>query len=664
MRFPSWLSLPPKLPGLFLVATLVPVAALVWLGWHLLEQDRALENQRILERLEVGTDLIAAAIDRRIAEMQDRLSTPATALLSADLPADALTVRLGAHSLDAYPPGRLLFSPQVTPVPQAPEDAFAEGELQEFRNRDYAGAAAVFRRLARSGDPLVRAGALVRLARNLRRAGRFEEALAVYEELSGFGAVPAGEDPSELVGRHARCALLYQLGKQEDFLSSARQLHHDLLAGRWCLTGASYRFYTAEVEKWLGDRAVRPSDLEERMALAGAVDSLWQDRSVILGGTERQRGVRSVWIRDRLFLMVWSRSPGGLTALVAGPHYLASEWNDIWAGRRIGLSLIDGEGHSSIVQAPADGKPQVVRPAADTGLPWTLRVINIGAGSADAAQSAARRRILIAGLTLMALAILACGYFTARAAAREMDVARLQSDFVSAVSHEFRTPLTSMRHLTELLEGGIVSSEERKQKIYCVLARETRRLHRLVESLLNFGRMEAGKFQYQSEELDAAALVREVTAEFQSEGDGSSCSMDLALPEDQALTIHGDREALGRALWNLLDNSVKYSPEGCTVHVELAREGNCAAIRVKDRGMGIPAAEQKEIFKKFVRGSSSRSSSAKGAGIGLAMVQHIVQAHKGTVSVESRSGQGSTFTILLPAECTAADPPKAGEGKP
>ena len=120
MRFPSWLSLPPKLPGLFLVATLVPVAALVWLGWHLLEQDRALENQRILERLEVGTDLIAAAIDRRIAEMQDRLSTPATALLSADLPADALTVRLGAHSLDAYPPGRLLFSPQVTPVPQAP----------------------------------------------------------------------------------------------------------------------------------------------------------------------------------------------------------------------------------------------------------------------------------------------------------------------------------------------------------------------------------------------------------------------------------------------------------------------------------------------------------------------------------------------------------------
>src|SRR5512136_3056534 len=186
-----------------------------------------------------------------------------------------------------------------------------------------------------------------------------------------------------------------------------------------------------------------------------------------------------------------------------------------------------------------------------------------------------------------------------------MNVARLQSDFVSAVSHEFRTPLTSMRHLTELLEGGIVSSEDRKQKFYGVLAHETRRLHRLVESLLNFGRMEAGKLEYQFEELDAAALVRKVAAEFQGESGAGSHSIELTLPEDQALMICGDREALSRALWNLLDNAVKYSPAGSTVRIELAREGNCAVIRVIDRGMGIPAAEQKEIFKKFVRGSAS-----------------------------------------------------------
>ncbi len=653
------MSLPRKLPGLFLVATMVPVSALVWLGWRLLEQDRALENQRILERLEDAADLVSAAIGRRLAEMQDRLSDSAMASSIVDLPRDALIVRLGPRTLDAYPSGRLLFSPQIGSASQAPDAAFAEGELREFRNRDYAGAAAVFRRLARSADPLVRAGALVRLARNLRKAGRLEEALPVYEELSGLGEVPSGDDPSELVGRHARCGLLYQLGKQEDFLGLAQQLYQDLQASRWRLTGASHRFYTAEVEKWLGDRAVPPSDLEERVALAGAVDSLWQGRSEILGGTERQRGVRGVWIRNRLFLMIWDRSPEGLTALVAGPHYLASEWNDIWAGRRIGLNLIDNEGHSLMVQSPADGKPQVVRPAADAGLPWTLRVTSAGADEPEV-----RRRILIAGLAVMVIVILACGYFTACAAARELAVARLQSDFVSAVSHEFRTPLTSMRHLTELLERGTVSTEERRQKFYGVLAHETRRLHRLVESLLNFGRMEAGKFQYQLEELDATNLAREVTAEFQSESDSRSGSIELAIPEVETLKIRGDREALGRALWNLLDNAIKYSPSGGTVQVELAREGNSVALRVKDRGLGIPAAEQKEIFKKFVRGSSSNASSVKGAGIGLAMVQHVVHAHKGTVRVESRPGEGSTFTILLPAESLAPVPPKAVEELP
>jgi signal transduction histidine kinase len=662
MRFPIWMSLSRKLPGLFLVATLVPVIALVWLGWRLLEQDRALENQRVLERLEDAADLIAAAIDRRLAGMQDRLAKPATAFPSSDPPGDALIVRLGPGGLNAYPAGRLLFLPQIAAATQAPENVFEKGELSEFRNRDYATAAAVFRSLARSGDPLVRPGALVRLARNLRKAGRTEEALAVYAELAALGSIPLGDDPSELVGRHARCALLYQLGKQENLLDSSLQLYSDLQTGRWRLTRASYQYYTSEVEKWLGKRADRPSDTEERIALAGAVDNFWKSRSEFLSDTSPPRGSRSIRADDHSFLLVWNRSVEGIAALFAGPRYLASEWKDIWEGRRVRLSLIDGEGHSLMAQPPANGKPQVVRPATDTGLPWTLRMSST-AGT-DAAQSAARRRILIAVLAVMALAVLACGYFTARAAVREMDVARLQSDFVSAVSHEFRTPLTSMRHLTELLEGGVVSSEDRKQKFYGVLAHETRRLHRLVESLLNFGRMEAGKLEYQFEELDAATLVREVAAEFQSESGGRSCSIEIALPEDQALMIRGDREALSRSLWNLLDNAVKYSPAGCMVRVELAREGNCATIRVRDRGMGIPAAEQKEIFKKFVRGSASRDSSAKGAGIGLAMVQHTVRAHKGTVSVESRPGEGSAFTILLPAESPAADQPKAGEGKP
>ena len=231
MRLPTWMSLPRKLPGLFLVATLVPVSVLVWLGWRLLEQDRALENQRTLERLEDTADLMVAAIDRRIAGIQDRLAEPDASYSTSDLPGDSLAVILGPDSLDAFPRGRLLFCPQVAPLPNVLDEVFEKGELRELRNRDYAGAAEIFRSLARSRDPLVRAGALVRLARNLRKAGRNEEALSVYDELAALGSVPSGDDPSELVGRHARCALLYRLGRQEDLLDPALQLYQDLQAG-------------------------------------------------------------------------------------------------------------------------------------------------------------------------------------------------------------------------------------------------------------------------------------------------------------------------------------------------------------------------------------------------------------------------------------------------
>jgi signal transduction histidine kinase len=243
--------------------------------------------------------------------------------------------------------------------------------------------------------------------------------------------------------------------------------------------------------------------------------------------------------------------------------------------------------------------------------------------------------------------VLVGSYFTARAAARELAVARLQSDFVSAVSHEFRTPLTSMRHLTELLEGGIVSEEERRRQYYSALGRESARLHRLVESLLSFGRMEAGGLEYSFEPVNPAELAEDVVVDFQRELSDSGCRIELRQAE-ACPTILADREALGRALWNLLDNAVKYSPACPTVWVDVAAEGRRVAIRVRDQGLGIPAEEQKQIFRKFVRGAAAKAANVKGTGIGLALVQHIVRAHGGEVLLESAPGKGSTFTILLP----------------
>src|SRR5262249_31968605 len=154
-----------------------------------------------------------------------------------------------------------------------------------------------------------------------------------------------------------------------------------------------------------------------------------------------------------------------------------------------------------------------------------------------------QQRFLLLGLTVMVLFLLLGTYFIARAIRREAEVLRMQSDFVSAVSHEFRSPLTSMRQLSEILALGRVPSEERRQLYYDTLVRETTRLQRVVEALLNFGRMEAGVRKYRFEELDAAALVQHVVAEFEQQTAATGRHIEVTGVELE-LRIDADPEAI------------------------------------------------------------------------------------------------------------------------
>ena len=175
--------------------------------------------------------------------------------------------------------------------------------------------------------------------------------------------------------------------------------------------------------------------------------------------------------------------------------------------------------------------------------------------------------------------------------------------------------------------------------------RETERLRQLVEGLLDFGRLEGGG-AFRFERLDAASLVRDTVAECQEGVRADGYSIELS-PMPDAVFVRADHEALVRALWNLLDNAVKYSPDTRVVWVDLqARDERCL-ITVRDQGLGIPAAEQPHIFARFVRGAESKARRIRGTGIGLAMVRQIARAHGGDVRLESEPGRGSRFTIEL-----------------
>lgn len=641
MGLALWLRPPGRTLAVFLCLMLVLGGALGWLGWRFLKQDRALEKQRMQERLELAADGMTAALEQSLGDLESYLNFVSSP--GAKEPPDGVVVlQMTKRTISAFPPGGLLFYPVIPDSEEPPDATFASGETQEFRHKDPAKAAEAFRKLARSPNPGVRAGALLRLGRNLRKIGRYEEAFQAYGELAQLGQTRVLGLPAELTARFARCSVLETSGKTEELRREASLMHSALWSGRWILPRAAWEFHDEEARRWSG--ASPPEEGEQdALVLSIAAESIFGQWIAV----PESKGDRILKINDRPALILWAGTSDRLDVVLAGPAYLASKWAGILRGQRIQGALMGADGQVMIGSFNKSG-PRAVRTAPTARLPGTLHVTSTDPGAGEPGF-ARRRRLLISGFAVLALALLAGSYFIMRSINREQAVAKLQSEFVSAVSHEFRTPLTSLRQLSEMLSKGRIPTEDLRQKSYDILSRESERLQRLVESLLDFGRIEARAFRYHFEDLDPAKFVDDVVAEFREKAAAQGYSVELELAAENP-RIHADREALGLALRNLLDNAVKYSPACRNVWVETARERGLLAIRVRDQGIGIPAAEQKEIFKRFVRGSSSRAAHVQGTGIGLAMALHIIKAHDGEIRLESEPGKGSTFTILLPLE--------------
>ena len=627
----DWLRPPRNLLTFYLAGTVGAAAALTWLGWRLLDQETVLERTRAQERLEVAGDRAVAIFQRSLDDLERAAEAGA-------VPDDAVVVRADAGSFRAQPPGRLVFYPFVPRSPGPPPDVFRAGEATEYAARDLTAAVATYRRIARSAPSALRAGALVRLGRTLRKAGRHEEALAAYEDLARLSDASIEGLPADLVAREARCSVLEETGRREALEREACVLYRDLALGRWPISRAAWEFLSGETRAWAGSSLTEVASLEAARALSEAAESLWKRWP----GLEAEGRAVSVH-GGRSVLAVWTATPERLSAVLAGGGYLEAMRRKAASEARVQLSLSDRDGRMILGKIAS---PEATRAAIASGLPWDVHVSSADP-LADGATAATRRRTLVAGLGLLAVLILASGYFTFRGIRRELAVARQQSEFVSAVSHEFRTPLTSIRQLSEMLARGRVISEDRRQQYYDVLNQESERLHHLVEGLLNFGRMEAGIARWRMEPVDLGEIVRSVAGEFQRHA--GACRVDVSIGAAPC-RVDGERDMLALAIWNLLDNAVKYSPGRPAVWLTLSRDGDRAAIAVRDEGVGIPHQDRRRIFEKFVRGAETATLGVTGSGIGLAIVDHVARAHGGHVHLESEVGRGSTFTVDLPIE--------------
>jgi signal transduction histidine kinase len=278
------------------------------------------------------------------------------------------------------------------------------------------------------------------------------------------------------------------------------------------------------------------------------------------------------------------------------------------------------------------------------------------------ARSQFRQNLLLIGV---AIALLLAGLILAlRATTREMKLVEAKTTFVSNVSHELKTPLSLIRLFVETLELGRVRNPEEAHEYYRIINRESRRLTRLINNILDFSRIEAGRRQYQFAETNVAEIVTEVLQSYERQMTSAGFKARTIIQSDLPPALV-DREALAQAALNLIDNAVRYSDQAKRIEVSVCLRGGDIAIEIADQGIGIPKAEHQRIFEKFYRVSTGLVHDTKGSGLGLAIVKHIVEAHRGRVTVESAPGEGSRFTILLPtprSEATEAAPESLNPG--
>jgi signal transduction histidine kinase len=264
---------------------------------------------------------------------------------------------------------------------------------------------------------------------------------------------------------------------------------------------------------------------------------------------------------------------------------------------------------------------------------------------------------LFTGLSLLFVVSLASlsGYLAWRGTRREIRISEMRAQFVASVSHELKTPLTSIRMFAELLEMRAADESTRTEYLNTIV-NESERLTRLLNNVLDFSRIEHGQKNYSMEPTHLPEVVRSAMRVMEyplmAQGFNVQVDMDETMPP-----IPVDQDAIKQAVLNLLTNAMKYSGKSRAIELGVSRDNGNAMIQVRDHGIGVPPHEQARIFEKFYRANVPENHTISGTGLGLALVAHVVDAHRGHIAVESRPGEGTTFSIRLPLSAGSSAQP-------
>ncbi|MCK4431824.1 MAG: hypothetical protein KAW19_11060 [Candidatus Aminicenantes bacterium] len=693
---------------LFFLGIGLPSLILGYLAFRGIQNDRALLEKRRLDEHHRIAELITRSIDENIFEVeqaylnsiinQQGISQGAflNSLESLKYQHPLVEEVFLFQNLEKirFPISKLLFLPdgstqRLLPSPRTPSlnRKIQTGQQLEFQQKKYREALSIYQQAVKQvADPQVKGELWNTIARVQKKAKLYQNAIKSYETIAQDFSQMRIADGIPL-GLSARLELGSLFLTIDDSLSSIKifiELYRSLINREWTLEKAQYEFFAQNIKNSIENILSHESLPDQVLSYKNTFQELLSEESNQKEITEKllmfqESAPKDLQAKIPLNLDDFSDSRKRFVLGIGRNSYLVSflsqhienrnRTNEVWGllldtdylkdnllrqalQRHVSSEetewIVRGRDSQAILASGSTTSGSVTVRTNFTGnFPdWSLEFYQQDPRLFETFLTSRRgvyfyMFLLIAGILIFGLIL------TVRIVTHELELAKMKSDFVSTISHEFKSPLTSIRQLAEMLQTGRVPSEERRQKYYDTLLEQSERLSLLTDNVLNFAKMEEGRKEFEFEKADIGALLKEVVSAVQDRVSHEDFEIKLKI-ENSLPSIMADSAAISQSITNLIDNAIKFSGKAKKIVVKSFTEDLYLVISVQDFGIGIKKEELGKVFDRFYRGGDELTRTVKGSGLGLTLVKQIVEAHHGKVHVESEPGQGSTFSMKLP----------------
>jgi len=701
-----------KILFLFLFGIGLPSLLLGYFAFRGIQNDQALLEKRKLDDHRRTAEQIILSVDQSISEVENAFVKTLSDQENSDEPSFLRSLEdfknqyplvedafLFQNADDIrFPAAELLFFPKesltdsaVSSKQSSRNPNFLTAQQLEFRQKNYRNALSSYKKAMEQTKNLQFKGeCLSAIARVQKKAKLFEEAIESYKKITeDYSQVRITDGIPLGLAARLELGLLYQeVSDIKNSIETHIGLYRSLINIEWLLEKAAYAFFSQAVKESIQDIFSQESLPSEIATFKETYQNLLNEEQDRIEQTERlllfqQMAATDIQAkippstsdpsnpvkrciveigRNVYFVSLFHLDQGErrnpqdrwgilLSASYLKDHLLQKSLQNHVQSEKSSWIIRGREGQTVLASENVPSGSLIVRTNFTGNFPdWILEFYHEEPRLFEAFLTSRRGIyfyifLLIGGILIFGLIL------TVRTVSHELELARMKSDFVSTISHEFKSPLTSIRQLAEMLHSGRVPSEERRQKYYDVLLEQSERLSLLTENVLSFAKMEEGREEFEFELVDIVKLLKDLVSTIQDRirHEGFEIRMEL---ENSLPSLKADSAAISQAISNLIDNAIKYSGGAKKIIVSAYKGVQYLDIAVKDFGVGIKKEEIDKVFDRFYRGGDELTRTIKGSGLGLTLVKQIVEAHSGSVHVESNPGDGSTFSIKLPIEKT------------